>query len=109
MLYLYVREGYNAFNDFNLLEKEVEEIWEIWEIKAARRIRRNPQNSQKQKKTQKRKNRERVFISYPQCCCHVLLIYVRLDDGIDEIFAKFVVNYSVDFLMSSHSPFTFVF
>jgi hypothetical protein len=44
ILYLYDREGYNAFNDFNFLEKEV---GEIWEIKVARRIRRNPQNRQK--------------------------------------------------------------
>ena len=55
ILYLYVREGYNALNDFNFPEKEVEEIWEI---KVARRIRRNPQNRQNQKKTQKRKNKE---------------------------------------------------
>ena len=53
ILYLYVREGYNAFNDFNFLKKEVDEKWEI---KAARRIRRNLQNRQKQKKTQKRRN-----------------------------------------------------
>ncbi len=54
ILYLYVREGYNAFNDFNFLKKEVDEKWEI---KAARRIRRNLQNRQKQKKTQKRRNK----------------------------------------------------
>ena len=62
MLYLYVREGYNVFNNF--IEKEVEEIWEI---KVARRTRRNPQNSQKQKKTQKRKNRERAFLNASNC------------------------------------------
>jgi len=53
ILYLYVREGYNAFNDFNFLKKEVE----IWEIKAARRIRLNPKSRKKQKKTKKRKNK----------------------------------------------------
>ena len=55
ILYLYIREGYNAFNDFNLLEKEVEETWEI---KVARRIRLNPQNRKNQKKTQKRRIRD---------------------------------------------------
>jgi hypothetical protein len=54
ILYLYVREGYNAFNDLNFLKKEVDETWEI---KVARRIRRKPQNRQKQKKTQKRRNK----------------------------------------------------
>jgi hypothetical protein len=54
ILYLYVREGYNAFNDLNFLKKEVDETWEI---KVARRIRRKPQNRQKQKKTQKRNNK----------------------------------------------------
>ena len=58
LLYLYVREGYNAFNDFNFLEKEV---YERWEIKVARRIRINPQNRQKQKKTRKRKNKETFY------------------------------------------------
>lgn len=55
ILYLYLGERYNAFNDINYLKKEEE----TWEIKVARRTRRKPQNRQKQKKTKKRiRNKE---------------------------------------------------